>query len=67
MDIHQSCQDTVPPYLLVDKEYECLNWIMTPFTNEGIHCLSFTGMHYDKLYWKERLVIENAFGLLKMN
>ncbi len=29
----------IPPYLLVDKGYPLINWIMTPFKEEGQHII----------------------------
>lgn len=50
-------------YLLGDSAYPNLNWIVTPFTDTGF--LSEEQKLFNKRHSSKRVVVENAFGLLK--
>jgi len=55
--------DGTPPYLLGDKGYSLINWIMTPFKKEGQH--SILELLYNNKHNIGRYVVENAFAILK--
>jgi hypothetical protein len=59
-------QDEIPPYVLGDKGYPLLNWIMVPFKDDGQPC-SLAETYYNKRHRRDRSIVENAFGLLKEN
>ncbi len=50
------------PFLLGDKGYPLLSWLMTP-TKEGNHNL--LEMLYTRKHKQARSVVENNFGILK--
>ncbi len=52
-----------PSYLLGDKGYPLITWIMTPFKKEGQH--SILEILYNRKHKRGRLVVENIFGILK--
>jgi hypothetical protein len=35
MNVDSGYQDGIPPYLLGDKGYPLLNWIIVPFKSDG--------------------------------
>lgn len=55
-------QDGFTPYLLGDKGYPLLPWLMTPY-REGRHTVLET--LYQRKHKRGRSVIEHAFGILK--
>ena len=59
-------QDRIPLYILVDKGYPLLNWIMVPFKDDG-QPRRLVGTYYNKRHHQGRSVVENVFGLLKEN
>lgn len=59
-------QDGIPPYLLGDKGYPLLSWILTPVKDDG-HELSVIEYIYNKKHRRGRSVVENAFGILKQS
>jgi hypothetical protein len=59
-------QEGVTPYLLGDKGYPLLSWIMVPFKDNG-QPRSPAQTYYNKRHRRGRSVVENAFGLLKEN
>ncbi len=52
--------DGVFPYLLNDKGYPLICWIMTPFKKEGQH--SILELLYNRKHKRGKLVVENSFG-----
>jgi hypothetical protein len=66
MHIENGCQDAIPPYLLGDKGYPLTSWLLTPFKEEG-EPRSVAEELYNKRHRQGRSVVENAFGLMKMN
>jgi hypothetical protein len=61
-----NCQDGIPPYLLGDKGYPLLSWILTPFKDDG-QPRSIIERIYNKKHRRGRSVVENAFGLMKQS
>jgi hypothetical protein len=57
-------QDGIPPYLLGDKGYPLLSWLMTLHKENGEVYLVLQ-LLYSCKYKKGRLVVENAFNILK--
>jgi len=55
--------DGVLPYLLGDKGYPLICWIMTPFKEEGQH--SILKLLYNRKHKRGKLVVENFLGILK--
>ena len=55
-------QDGFTPYLLGDKGYPLLSWLMTPY-REGRHTVLET--LYQRKHKRGRSVIEHTFGILK--
>jgi hypothetical protein len=55
--------DGFPPYLLGDKGYQLITWIMTPFKEEGQH--SILELLYNRKHKQGRLIVENVFSNLK--
>jgi hypothetical protein len=55
--------DGFPPYLLGDKGYPLINWIMMPFKEEGQH--SILELLYNRKHKQGRLIVENVFSNLK--
>lgn len=56
-------QEGFSPYLLVDNGYPLLSWLTSTQHRDGDHT-SFKIL-YNKMHRKRRLVVENAFGILK--
>jgi hypothetical protein len=50
-------------YIIGDAAYPCKSWVMTPFRNNG-H-LTPAEVYYNTQLSKTRVVVENAFALLK--
>jgi len=59
----KGCGNGIPPYLLGDKGYPFINWIMTPYKEDGHHIV--LKLLYNKKHKKGHYVIDNAFGILK--
>jgi hypothetical protein len=59
-------QDGFPPYLLADKGYPLLSWMMTPFKEDG-EPRSLAQTLYNRRHRRGRSVVENTFGLMKEN
>jgi hypothetical protein len=51
------------PYLLDDKGYPLMTWIMTPFKEEDHHTV--LKLLYNMRHKREHSIVENAFGILK--
>jgi hypothetical protein len=66
LHVDSGYQDGIPPYLLADKGYPLLSWMMTPFKDDG-GLRSLAKTYYNKHHRRGRSVIENAFRLLKEN
>jgi hypothetical protein len=66
MSADSGYQDGIPSYLLGDKGYPLLSWIMVPFKDDG-HPWSLAETYFNKRHRRGRSVVENAFGLLKEN
>jgi hypothetical protein len=56
--------DGMPPYLLGNKVYPLLPWLMTHKEEKEVH-LFLELLHNDKHLKCDRLVVENAFGNMK--
>jgi hypothetical protein len=66
MSLHSGYQDGVPPYLLGDKGYPLLSWIMVSFKFDS-QPRSLAETYFNKRHRRGRSVVENVFGLLKEN
>jgi hypothetical protein len=66
LHVDSGYQEGIPPYLLADKGYPLLSWMMMPFKDDG-RPRSLAESYYNKRHRRGRSVIENAFGLLKEN
>jgi hypothetical protein len=66
MNVDSGYQDGIPPYLLEDKGYPLMNWIIVPFKSDG-QPRSLAETYFNKRYRQGRNVVENAFGLFKEN
>jgi hypothetical protein len=62
-EIGRASQNGFAPYLLGDKGYPLISWIMTPYKEEGHHF--FLKLMYNKKHKRDHFVVENAFGILK--
>jgi hypothetical protein len=60
------CLEVVPLFLLANKGYPLLSWLMTPFHEDGEN-RSVAKSLYNRRHRRGRLVVENAFGLMKEN
>jgi hypothetical protein len=54
----------IPPYILGDKGYPLLPWLLTPFKDDGRQRTYLESL-YQEQHSRGRSVIENAFGILK--
>jgi hypothetical protein len=66
MNVDSGYQDGIPPYLLGDKGYPLLNWIIVPFKSDG-QPRSLAETYFNKRHKRGHSVVKNAFGLLKEN
>lgn len=67
MYVEAGTQVGYPPYLLTDKDYPCLNQMVTAFKDDTSE-IHIVGEEFDnKCHQKGRSVIENAFCLMKEN
>jgi hypothetical protein len=57
-DVKKCFRNGNPPYLLGDKGYSFISWIMTPYTEEGTHII--IEHLYQKKHKREHFTIENA-------
>jgi hypothetical protein len=64
-DVNGVHHEGFSPYLLGDKGFPLLLWLMVPHKND--RPLSILGRLYNRRLRRGRSVVENAFGLLKMN
>jgi hypothetical protein len=56
----------IPPYLLGNMKYPLLSWLMTLHKEDGeVHLV--LELFYNRKHNRGRLVVENAFGILKQN
>jgi hypothetical protein len=62
-DPTKGCGDGTPPYLLGDKRYPLISWIMTPYKKGGQHIIF--KLLYNKKHKKGCSIIKNVFGILK--
>ena len=58
-------QDGFSSYLIRDKGYPLLPWLMTPHQKVPYAARSFTYRLYNRKLQKGRSVVEHAFGILK--
>jgi hypothetical protein len=58
-----SCKNIIPPYLLGDKGYPHISWIMMLFKKYGQH--NILELLYNIKHKNGRSMVENAFGILK--
>jgi 5-carboxymethyl-2-hydroxymuconate isomerase len=57
-------QDGIPPYLLGNKGYPLLPWLMTPHKENGeVH--SVLQLLYSHKHKKGRSIVDNVFDILK--
>jgi hypothetical protein len=54
----------IPPYILGDKGYPLLPWLLTPFRDDGRQRTVLETV-YQEYQSRGRSVVENAFGILK--
>jgi hypothetical protein len=54
----------IPPYLLGDKGYPLLPWLLTPFKDDGQQRTLLQTVYQDQ-HSRARSVVENTFGILK--
>jgi hypothetical protein len=66
MSAESGYQEGITPYLLGDKGYPLLSWIMVPFKDDG-QPRSLAETYFNKRHRRGRSVVENAFELLKEN
>jgi hypothetical protein len=64
-DRHRVQHEGFSPYLLRDKGYPLLSWLMVPHKED--RPLNVLERLYNKRLCRGRCIVENAFGLLKMN
>jgi hypothetical protein len=63
-DIARGSQHEFPLYILGDKGYPLISWIMTPFKEDVNHTiLKFL---YNKKHKRGQSVVENSFEILKI-
>ncbi len=63
-DITRGSQHEFPHYILGDKGYPLISWIMTPFKEDANHTiLKFL---YNKKHKRGQSVVQNSFGILKI-
>jgi hypothetical protein len=63
-DMATTSQDGIPPYLLGDKRYPLLPWLMTLHKEDGeVH--SILQLLYKRKHKKGRSVVENPFDIFK--
>jgi hypothetical protein len=53
----------IPPYLLGDKSYPLINWIMAPFKENGYHMI--LKLLYDRKHRRGQSIVETTFGIKK--
>ena len=51
------------PYLLADKGYPLMNWLMIHHKDENNDLLTPLQKLYNKRHRRDRSVVENAFGI----
>jgi hypothetical protein len=62
-EIGKASQNGFAPYLVGDKGYPLISWIMMPYNEEGQHLiLEFL---YNMKHKRDHFVVENAFSILK--
>jgi hypothetical protein len=66
MSVKSRYHDGIPPYILADKGYPLLNWIMVPFKDDG-QPRSLVEAYYNKRHRQGRSVVKNTFGLFIEN
>jgi hypothetical protein len=66
MNVDAGYQEGIPPYLLGNKGYPLLSWLIVPIKDDGQPC-SLAETYFNKRHWRGRSIVENAFGLLKEN
>ena len=65
-DIKQTIKDTEAPlYFIEDSAYPMLTWLMKPFPHYGM-AMSVEQRTYNYCICRVRIVVENAFGRLKV-
>jgi hypothetical protein len=65
LQMHHGFIDDITPYLLADKGYPLMNWLMIPHKNENNDPLTPLQKLYNKHHRRGRSVVENAFEILK--
>ena len=65
MTVESGYQDGIRPYLLADKGYLLLSWIIISFKNDGHSRSLAIESYFNKCHRCSRNVVENAFDLLK--
>jgi hypothetical protein len=59
----RGCQDGIPPYLLGDKGYPLLDWLVTPHEEESNH--NVLQQLFNRKHKRGRSIVKNAFGIFK--
>jgi hypothetical protein len=66
LNVQTGMIDNVPPYLIGDKGYPCLSWLLVPHKNEGRQPLNVLERLFNRRLSKGRALVENAFANLKL-
>jgi hypothetical protein len=61
-DFNIGSQGGIPPYLLRDKGYPCISWIMTPFQGWKSH---YFEVLYNVKHKCGRSIMQNNFKIMK--
>jgi hypothetical protein len=64
LNIDRSTIDNFPPYIIGNKGYPCLSWLLVPHKRDDD--LTFLQRLFNRKFSKTRVVVENAFGILKL-
>jgi hypothetical protein len=65
LQMHHGFTDGITPYLLADKRYPLINWLMIPHKDETNDPPTPLQKLYNKHHRRGRSVVENALGILK--
>jgi hypothetical protein len=66
LNIQTGMIDNVLPYLIGDKGYPCLSWLLVPHKNEGRQPLNVLERLFNRRLSKGRALVKNAFANLKL-
>jgi hypothetical protein len=62
-NVNRSSLDGVHPYFWGDKGYPLINWVMTPFKEEGQHTI--LKLLCNKKHKRGQVIVDNTFGMKK--